>query len=302
MRKTETAGDFLERHGKPYADAGQFNVYKVDKHHQGVSSPPCRRDFYKISLVLQTEGTISYADKTIHVKDNAIVFGNPMIPYAWEGLSERQTGYFCLFTEEFVNHQLKADSLAESPLFRINGNAVLFPSQKSMDFLAGIFEQMLTEITSSYKNKYDLLRSYVQILMHEALKTAPPEHEYKPGSSLNRISDLFLELLERQFPVTSPQHVIQLKNASEFAHQLSIHTNHLNRSLKEVTGKTTSEHITERITREAKALLLNSNWDAAEIGYCLGFEHPSNFNIFFKKQTGVTPHHFRKQMVPNHNY
>jgi AraC-like DNA-binding protein len=220
-----------------------------------------------------------------------------MIPYAWEGLSERQTGYFCLFSEEFVNNQLKADSLAESPLFRTKGNAVLFPDQKSMDFLTGIFEQMLTEINSSYKNKYELLRSYVQILMHEALKIEPPENHPYTGSSFNRIADLFFELLERQFPVTSPQHIIQLKNAGEFANQLSIHTNHLNKSLKEVTGKTTSEHITERIIKEAKALLLHSNWDIAEIGYSLGFEHPSNFNIFFKKQTAQTPNHFRRQIV-----
>lgn len=297
MRKTETAGDYLERHGKEYSDAGQFNVYKVDEHYKGVSSPPGRRDFYKISLVLGTEGVISYADKVIHVKDNALVFGNPMIPYAWEGLSERQTGYFCLFTEEFVNKQLKGDSLSESPLFRVNGNAVLFPDQQSMDFLAGIFEQMLKEMASSYKNKYELLCSYVQILMHEALKIDPPEHIAHTLSSSDRITGLFLELLERQFPVTSPQHVIQLKNAGEFARQLSIHTNHLNRSLKEVTGKTTSEHITERMIKEAKALLLHSNWDIAEIGYCLGFEHPSNFNIFFKKQTGQTPNHFRRQIV-----
>ncbi|SEW07050.1 Helix-turn-helix domain-containing protein [Chitinophaga sp. YR573] len=296
MRKTETVRDYLERLGKDYSDAGQFNVYKVDRHYKGVSSPPCRRDFYKICLILNTEGVISYADKVIHVKDNAIFFGNPMIPYAWEGLSERQEGYFCMFTEEFVNKQLNADSLSESPLFRINGNAVLFPEQQSMDFLIGIFEQMLKELASPYKNKYELLRSYVQILMHEALKIEPPEIAHTVSSS-NRISDLFLELLGRQFPVTSPQHVIQLKNAGEFAHQLSIHTNHLNRSLKEVTGKTTSEHITERMIKEAKTLLLHSNWDIAEIGYCLGFEHPSNFNIFFKKQTGQTPNHFRRQIV-----
>jgi AraC-like DNA-binding protein len=166
-----------------------------------------------------------------------------------------------------------------------------------MTFLIGIFEQMLTEMSSSYKNKYELLRSYVQIIIHEALKIELPENHYRPGASSNRISDLFLELLERQFPVTSPQDVIRLKNASEFASQLSVHTNHLNRSLKEITGKTTSEHIAGRMIKEARALLLHSNWDIAEVGYCLGFEHPSNFNIFFKKQTGQTPNHFRRQIT-----
>jgi AraC-like DNA-binding protein len=233
----------------------------------------------------------------IHIKDNAISFSNPMIPYSWESLSDRQTGYFCMFTEDFVNNQLKTESLSASPLFRVNGNPVLFPDQKSMAFLAGIFEQMLMEMKSSYINKYELLRSYVQIIIHEALKIAPPENYYQPGSSSNRISDLFLELLERQFPIVSPQHVIHLKNAGEFASQLAVHTNHLNRALKETTGKTTTEHIAERMIQEARALLLHSNWDIAEIGYCLGFEHPSNFNIFFKKQMGLTPNRFRKQPV-----
>lgn len=297
MKRNETAGDFLERQGRHYSDTGQFNVFKVDEFYQGNSFPPTRRDFYKISLVCKTEGILSYADKTVPVKSNAIVFGNPMVPYAWKPISAQQHGYFCLFTEDFVDHQLKAESLADSPLFKANRSPVLFPDRKAMKVLVHTFEQMLAEKNSTYKNKYALLRSYVQILIHEAMKLDPPENHYPVGSSAHRITDLFLELLERQFPVTSPEHVITLKTASEFAGQMAIHTNHLNKSLKEVTGKTTSEFITERLIKESKALLLHSNWDIAGIGYALGFEHPSNFNIFFKKQTGQTPNHFRRQIV-----
>jgi len=55
MKFKETAGDFLERHGKPYSDAGHFNVYKKDF---GATAPlpHNRRDFYKISLVTKGEG------------------------------------------------------------------------------------------------------------------------------------------------------------------------------------------------------------------------------------------------------
>ena len=52
-----------------------------------------------------------------------------------------------------------------------------------------------------------------------------------------------------------------------------------------------------RITKEAKALLQYSTWVIAEIGCCLGFEHASNFIIFFKKQTGDTPKSFQKEFV-----
>jgi len=297
MQSKESAGDFHERHGKERSSAGQFNVYRVNEFSPEISFPPNRRDFYKISLVVKGEGILSYADKMIHIKDNAISFTNPMIPYSWEKLSDHPSGYFCMFTEAFIDYDLKGETLSESPLFKISGNHVLLPDQRSMGLVTGIFEQMLIEMQSSYKNKYELLRSYVQIIIHEALKIEPPDAHFKAGTSPSRISEIFLELLERQFPITSPQHTIRLKNANEFASQLSVHTNHLNRSLKDTTGKTTTEHIAERMIREAKALLLHSNWDIAEIGYGLGFGHASNFNIFFKKQTGQTPNQFRRQSV-----
>ena len=298
----ETAGAFLERTCGNYSDAGQFNVYKVEQNLKGVTSPPLRRDFYKISLVCNSEGLLTYADKVIHVKKNAVIFGNPMVPYSWTGISDVQKGYFCLFTEDFANHQLKTDSLSESPLFRVNGNPVMFPDDASMELLKRIFDQMLKEFESPYINKHELLKSYVQIIMHEALKIHPDEFSSPGTSSSARLTDLFFELLERQFPIVSPQQVMQLKNAGEFADHMSIHTNHLNKTLKEITGKTTSEHISDRMIIEAKALLIHSSWNVAEIGYSLGFGHPSNFNIFFKRQTGKTPYHFRKEAVPIHNF
>ncbi|QIP16929.1 AraC family transcriptional regulator [Spirosoma aureum] len=297
MELKETTNDFHQRLTRDHSEPGQFAIYKTEDIHGTTPLPHTRRDFYKISLVIRAEGVLSYADKSFYIKDNVIAFFNPMIPYSWEPLSTNDKGYSCLFTEDFITHHLKADSLSKSPLFKVSGNHVLVPDQKSMQFLAGVFEQMITEMQSSYINKYDLLRSYVQIIMHEALKIEPLEKEKLPGSSSVRISTLFLDLLERQFPITSPQHTVRLKNASEFAGQLAIHTNHLNRALKETTGKTTTEHLAEKLIKEAKALLLHTNWDIAEIGYCLGFEHASNFNIFFKRQTGQTPNHFRRDVI-----
>ena len=177
----------------------------------------------------------------------------------------------------------------------MGGNHVFFPSEKSLKLLQSVFENMFLEIHSEYANKYDLLRSYVQIIMHEAMKIQPPETFYHPVNSADRISTLFLELLERSFPIDAPSQTLKLKTANEFALQLNVHTNTLNRALKESTGKTTTEWIAERITKEAKALLQFSSWDIAEIGYSLGFEHSPNFITFFKKQTGETPRSFRKE-------
>jgi AraC-like DNA-binding protein len=104
---------------------------------------------------------------------------------------------------------------------------------------------------------------------------------------------MFFKLLERQFPIDSPQFALRLRTANNYAEHLSVHVNHLNRAVKEVTGKTTTVHISERILSEAKALLKHTDWSINEIAWSLGYEYPTYFNNFFKKQTGVTPSSLR---------
>ncbi|ROI06718.1 AraC family transcriptional regulator [Chryseobacterium sp. G0240] len=300
MSKKESIAEFYSRHGQEYTKAGQFNIYRREEFAcDSTALPPNRRDFYKISMITKGTGILSYADKAILIDKPAITFLNPLIPYSWEPTSQDQAGYFCLFTEDFINQNLKNESLSQSPLFKVGGNHIFFPNEESILLLKGIFENMFREIGSGYHNKYDLLRSYVQIIMHEAMKMQPPETFYQSGNASERISTLFLELLERQYPIDAPSQILKLTTANEFARQLNVHTNTLNRALKESTGKTTTEWIAERMVKEAKALLQFSNWDIAEVAYSLGFEHSSNFIIFFKKQTEFTPLQFRKEVGTN---
>ncbi|HEY1165631.1 MAG TPA: helix-turn-helix domain-containing protein [Chitinophaga sp.] len=297
MKQKESIADFYDQHGK-VMPAGPFQVYRQEEF--GCDSTPLtanRRDFYKISLMLRGEGIVSYANRSIHVKGPTFSFSNPLIPYAWEPAINEQTGYFCLFSENFIADGMKQGGLAQSPLFKTGGNHIFFPTSEKAAALSSTFESMLSEMSSGYAHQYDLLRSHVQILMHEALKMQPAGTYYQPLNAAHRISELFLQLLEQQFPVDAPQEAILLKNANEFAAQLSVHTNHLNRALKETTGKTTSEWISERILQEARELLRRHDLDIGGIGHSLGFEHASNFNTFFKKQTGQTPLQFRKSIV-----
>lgn len=90
---------------------------------------------------------------------------------------------------------------------------------------------------------------------------------------------------------------MRLKTAQDYAQNLNVHANYLNRSVKEVTGKSTTTHISERIITEAKALLQHTDWNIAEIAHALGFEYPTYFNNFFKKLTGTNPKTLRETEV-----
>jgi len=156
---------------------------------------------------------------------------------------------------------------------------------------------MIEEQQSDYAHKADLIRNYINLILHEALKIQPSESYHKPSSAALRITKVFLELLERQFPIENTGNPLQIKTAQEFAGRLSVHVNHLNRSVKEVTGKSTTTHIAERIVAEAKALLQHTDWTTSEIAYSLGFEYPTYFNNFFKRMTGKSPSTLRAEIV-----
>jgi AraC-like DNA-binding protein len=153
--------------------------------------------------------------------------------------------------------------------------------------------KMLDEIGSDYEFKYELIKNYITEVAYYALKTTPSENIYKHIDAKSRITSVFTELLERQFPIETPTQRFYMRSASDFALRLAVHVNHLNRAIRETTGKTTTDHIAERLLREAKSLLKHTDWNVSEIGYCLGFEEPTHFNNFFKKQTQLTPSSFR---------
>lgn len=273
---------------------GHFNVFKRDA--CSFLTSYSRRDYYKISLILGT-GELHYANRWIKVDRPALLFSNPIIPYAWEKASIDQQGWFCLFTESFINHESRQSFLQESSLFKVDGNPILFLSDDQVFEFSFIFNKMMTEIGSDYLHKYDMLRNYLHLIVHEAIKVSPPTQFEKHGNAAARISHLFFELLERQFPMDSPHYHLKLKTANDFAYGLSVHVNHLNRAVKEATGKTTSEHISQRITLEAKALLQFTHWSISEVAYSLGFEYPAYFTNFFKKNVGLSPKSFRNKFV-----
>lgn len=268
-----------------------FKVYEVNG---DVSKIPTynRRDYYKI-CINTSESLIHYADRGIEIDGTILFFGNPHIPYSWEIVSPSYHGYACVFTEEFLKVNDRSESLHESPLFKIGGTPIFTLSAEQKVFIDSLFLKMIEEQDTDYVFKDDLIRNYINLILHESMKMQPTENFFKHKNASSRITSLFLELLERQFPIETKDQPLALKTPQDYAQSLAVHVNHLNRSVKEVTGKPTTAHITERIIGEAKALLHHTDWSISDIGYSLGFEYPSYFNNYFKRLTGTIPKSLR---------
>ena len=272
-----------------------FNVFQIEED-SNVVREYSRKDFYKICLTTG-ESLINYADRSFLMKGTILFFANPNVPYSWETISRSYVGYTCLFSEDFYKPSDRTESLQQSPLFKIGGTPIFEISEEKREFLNGIFRNMMAEQNTNYAFKDDLIRNYINLIIHEALKLQPADNFDQVKNAAHRITNVFLELLERQFPVESTSRPLKLRTAQDYATTLNLHVNYLNRAVKETTGKSTTTHISERIASEAKALLLHTDWNVADIGYALGFEYPTYFNNFFKRVTGTNPTSLRPAEV-----
>jgi len=298
MSKVETLQEFYKRKFDWLPDnfrneIGHFNVFKLDPF-VGKNAKPVpyqRRDYFKIMLVLGNS-KVHFADKIIEVQKQALSFSNPQIPYKWEHTDNIRSGVFCVFNQHFF-HQY--GNLNQYAIFQPGGTHVFELTDEQVNTVNEMFQRMFREINSDYIHKYDVLRTIVFELIHFALKMQPSaKFDKQPINASQRIATLFLELLERQFPVDDTHQHVQLRSAADYANQLNIHVNHLNRALKAITEKTTSQLIAERILQEAKILLKRSDWNVSDISYALGFLEVTHFNNFFKKHVKLSPLKFRK--------
>lgn len=277
-------------------EIGHFNVFNtretISQFKLKQTMPYNRRMYYKISF-LSGKNRAEYADKVIDIDQYGLLFASPKVPYNYIPLDEEQDGFFCIFTPEFLVHTKSGVVPDELPIFTPGGFPVFILDAAQAEEIRALFIKMYKELEGSYAYKYDLLRNYLLELIHFGQKLQPDTGLYVTNTSASRTTSLFVELLERQYPITSPNHKPALRTAKDYAERLSVHVNHLNKVLKEQTGKTTTDLIQNRIVQEAKILLRQTDWNISEIAYSLGFEEVAHFSNFFKKNVLVSPLNFR---------
>lgn len=301
MTKPETIEEFYAN--RPFLKSADltenqnhFNIFEINKEQQLKDNAAVsfgRKNYFKICLI-SGNSNIHYADKSFEIMEHGLLFAHPLIPYDWEAISGQQTGYSCIFDESFTEG---FGNIKKYPFFQPGGYPVFELSKEEKTLLKDIFIQMKKEYSSTFDFKDDILKSLIFQLILAALKIRPSTHliSERPNAAA-RITALFMNLLESQFPISNTVTGISLRSASDFALQMSLHVNHLNKSVKETTLKTTSELISERILKEAKIMLQHSSWAVSEIAYSLGFEGPAHFSSFFKKMAKVSPSEFRGKM------
>jgi len=114
--------------------------------------------------------------------------------------------------------------------------------------------------------------------------------KYKPYLNLDfsRRESIVIQFLTLLSIHLRKQHHVQF-----YAGALFITPGHLNKMVKESTGKTAKAFIIEALVNVSKNLLTDSSYSVANIADELEFSSAENFGVFFKRHTGMLPTEFR---------
>ncbi len=254
------------------------------------SSLPHVHTFYEIIWFTEAGGVYTVDFHDYKVEANSIFVLSPGQVHCFDGKT-RHKGVVLKFRTDFLDDQsTEKDTFIKYDVF----NA--FYSYPYYLVSNGEVARELAEITRKIDEEQadvsgfghlELLRSLVKIFLINVYRYGtrqgiPQFDTMKPS---HRLFVAFRNMLEQKFPSL---HFVQ-----DYADQLNVSVKTLSNSVKECAGKAPLTFINDRISLEAMRLLRFTDLRIKEIAYRLGYDDPSYFVKFFKRQTGFQPSEFR---------
>lgn len=176
---------------------------------------PCnRRDYYKICFTTGT-GIYRFMKKRIFVNQPAVIFHNPLIPSSWESVSAEQDGYYCLFNDAFLVNSIKREIRYSSGLFNPAINPVILLDEVNASRIENYFLQLESLVEMDYTYKYEMIRNVLHLLILEGIRLQSHLREEHRVKRTDRIVTNFFDLLNKQFPVDSPENPLTLISPSQ---------------------------------------------------------------------------------------
>jgi AraC-like DNA-binding protein len=287
--------DYIEQ--KPLSAEGQLQQFAI---HQRcmlkTNIEPHRLNFYAVFLVTEGEGIHTFGLQQHYIKKNMLCFIGPNMIRSWKTDVDEQRGFFCSFSGDFFNFGKEDKTFLHSlPFFHIEGNGVLHLTDEQADYYLTLLRFMKTEYENKNSYSDNILRSQLHVLINKAYSQfrkveCRVNTANQPGLNLvKRFREVFMRDINR----LSEGKGIHLKKVSDYAQEIGVSQNHLNDTIKGLTGVSAGQMIKDQLIKQATMCLKYSSKSIGEIAYTLGFEDPSYFARYYKLRTGQSPSAFR---------
>lgn len=190
-------------------------------------------------------------------------------------------GYYIIFEDnilqQFKEHGYFIKLFRTSPIIQLSGN--------DSEFVQQLNRLILQEMELLHPDEQVVLHLFQSMLL-KFLKSS----ELKTG--LSRAFDhaiLFRELVYR--------HYLEHYSITDYANELNISPNYLNRCVQRIWNKSAKQFTQEFAIIQSQKQLQDFTKSISEIAYELNFNDPAYFSRLFKKIIGVSPHKYRTKRV-----
>lgn len=242
-------------------------------------------DAYVFLLFEKAEGihTIDFVD--YEEGDNQIHISFPEQIHSWN-TKEGAKGHKLIVSKSFME---KFMSDAFHLNYRTNKQPVLKIKKRNLNLLCDDIKALAIELSERTINwqLVNLRARVVLLIINKLLDKKAPKAEKMTKGNIITVANNFKLLLET--------HIRENRSVSFYSTQLMVSANYLGIICSRVFGINAKTVINQRLTLEAKRLLLGTNNSVKEIAFELGFTDLANFSTFMKIQTGISPSDFRKE-------
>jgi AraC family transcriptional regulator, transcriptional activator of pobA len=219
------------------------------------------------------------------IKDNMVLCFSPGQVIRCNSNSSFE-GYFISFSADFLflSESHTNSSFLES-LFDSNNLAAIFPDDEIQHDMEDILRKIKKELSKNCVLQSQILKGLLKVFLIYLSRNL---HINNQQNMLDRDSEIV-----RKFIMLVKKNFFTKKMVLDYAKELYVTPNYLNRIVKKISGFTASHHIQQCIIMEAKRQAIYSGLNMKEVADLLGFDDYFHFSKFFKTNSGTNFSCFR---------
>jgi len=253
------------------------------------------QDFYTIGLKRDIQGKFHYGHQPYDLDEGLLSFvsAGQLVRLSTKIPDRKPSGFLLLIHPDFIWNTSLTKSIKHYDFFGYAVNEALFLSEKEENVITDVFLSIQREYHSNIDEfSQNIIVAQIELLLKYSERFYQRQFITRKKSS-HKILDKLETVLADYFD--SDQLLRNgIPTAQFIAASLNISPNYLGSLLKNLTGRTTQQHIHNLLISKAKEKLSTTDLSVSEIAYDLGFEHPQSFSKLFKNKTNTTPQEFRK--------
>jgi AraC family transcriptional activator of pobA len=252
-------------------------------------------DFYMIGSKKLKSGVVLYGRTKYDHDNGSMSFYKPRQVIEFRNLEFEEDGFLIFIHEDFLNGHVLHNEIKKYGFFEYEANEALHLSPREEEIIWDLFHKIQIEYNSN-PDEYsrDIMLTHIDSILKYSQRFYNRQFINRT-ESLGKTVSKFNNSLATYFS-SGGLATKGLPTVNYMAGQLNLSSRYLSDLLKKETGKTALELIHMYLMSEAKNLLMAADQNVSEIAYTLGFENLPYFSRLFKKEVGVSPNQFKKQL------